>query len=75
MRRGSGEQYSEIEPRDTPHPGCFGKRGCKAIENKGKGCGKESKETTKRPQAAENMGFAIPTGLGQAPTQSHRVEN
>jgi hypothetical protein len=28
------------------------------IENKGNECGKESKETTKRPQAVERDGFA-----------------
>jgi hypothetical protein len=27
-----------------------------SFENKGKGCGKESKEMTKRRQAVENMG-------------------
>jgi hypothetical protein len=36
-----------------------------AIENKGKERGKEHKETSKRLQASENMGFATPTRSGK----------
>jgi hypothetical protein len=44
------------------------------IENKERECGKERKEGTKRLQVSEYMGFATPSGSGQAPTQSHRLK-
>jgi hypothetical protein len=50
----------------------FWQKRLQVIENKGKECGKERKERTKRLQVSEYMGFATPSGSGQAPTQSHR---
>jgi len=55
-----------------PPPRVFGQKRLQVIENKGKECGKERKERTKRLQVSEYMGFATPSGSGQAPTQSHR---
>jgi len=54
-----------------PHPGCFGKRGCKLLKTKEGSGGKKRKERYKRLQAAENMGFATPTRPGQAETRRH----
>jgi hypothetical protein len=48
MERGGGH----------PPPRVFWEKRLQALENKGNECGKERKETTKRRQAAENMGFA-----------------
>jgi hypothetical protein len=39
----------------------FWKKRLQSNENKGRECGKERKETTKRLQASENMGFATGT--------------
>jgi hypothetical protein len=50
-------------------PRVFCKKRLQTVENKGKECRKERKETTKRLQTAENMGFATPTRSGQAPAQ------
>jgi hypothetical protein len=49
----------------------FWQKRLQALENKGSQCRKEHKETTKRLQVSENMGFATPTGSGQAPAQRH----
>jgi hypothetical protein len=50
----------------------FWQKRLQALENKGKECGKERKERTKRLQVSEYMGFATPSGSGQARTQRHR---
>ena len=42
----------------VPHPRVFLEKRLQTIENKGNECGKECKETTKRPQALERDGFA-----------------
>ena len=44
--------------RDTPTRVFWQKR-LQAVENKGNECRKERKETTRRLQVSENMGFAI----------------
>jgi hypothetical protein len=41
-----------------PPPRVFCEKRLQTIENKGNKCGKECKETTKRPQALEKDGFA-----------------
>src|SRR5260370_41248878 len=57
--------------RDTPPPVSCEKR-LQTIENKGKECRKERKETGKRQQMPENNGFATPTRPGQAAARRHR---
>ncbi len=61
-------------PKGTPTRVFLQKR-LQAVENKRWERGKERKERTKRRQTTENMGFATPTGSGQAETRRHRVEN
>jgi len=50
----------------------FSEKRLEVAENKGNGCAKERKETTKRLQILENNGFATPTGSGQAPGNRER---
>jgi hypothetical protein len=42
----------------VPPTPVFWQKRLQALENKGRECGKERKETTKRLQVSENMGFA-----------------
>jgi hypothetical protein len=49
------------EKRSSPPPPVFWQKSPESIENKGKTCGKERKERTKSPQAAESMRFAAET--------------
>src|SRR6266404_5678266 len=58
--------------RDTPPP-VFCEKRLQTIENKGRECRKERKETGKRQQMPENNGFATPTRPGQAAARRHRV--
>src|SRR6266478_5693191 len=58
--------------RDT-RPPVFCEKRLQTIENKGRECRKERKETGKRRQMPENNGFATPTRPGQAAARRHRV--
>jgi hypothetical protein len=49
----------------------FCEKRLQTIENKGRECGKERKETAKRRQAAENMGFATEARLPDGQAQRH----
>ncbi len=57
----------------VPHTRVFSGKRLQAIENKGRECRKERKETGKRQQMPENNGFATPTRSGQAAARRHRV--
>jgi hypothetical protein len=58
-----------------PPPRVFWEKRLQAVENKRNECGIERKKTTKRLQAAENMGFAAETRLpaGQARRAERRL--
>src|SRR5260370_34963890 len=49
----------------VPHPRVFSGKRLQTIENKGRECRKERKETGKRQQMPENNEFATPTRSGR----------
>jgi hypothetical protein len=59
--------------RRVPHLRVFSGKRLQTIENKGRECRKERKETEKRQQMPENNGFGTPTRSGQAAARRHRV--
>jgi len=48
----------------VPHPRVFSEKRLQTIENKGRECRKERKETGERQQMPESNGFATPAGSG-----------